>query len=631
MMAQCRQRPGSDLRDCDDGNDCTDDSCDASHPDSNELGCVYLTTPMNGLDCNADDDDVCTPHDYCQDGQCIEDDPIPCNDGNDCTIDTCVRDSGCVFSARPTNEDQSCDDGNPCTIEDECSNKVCRGVARSCDDDDPCTMDTCNQNRYCSNETPDSECAACVHTETPGDSCDYDDPCVVSGVCVMNDGVLECQPGANVVCDSDDNPCTDEICVPVGDPRRPEGGCISVPNPNNEYDDNNICTVNDYCDENGVGKSGPARDCNDDDPCTEDLCGIAQNGCYHNPMPSNTTCEDGYICTTNDTCQSGVCVGGPAKTCDDNNPCTQNLCDEDVVDGCHYEPFVCDPHHPDFPAIPGCTSCVTDLDCQNNPSASGNICISGPNGGAKACVHSCNDGSACTEDDYCAESSCQDGAEIDCNDGRQCSVDGCDPNTGCTHDWPNDLECDDGNSCTYDDKCTNGTCGGTDVDCSDTNSCTQNEQCNTSTGECEFTVPVGLICNDGNPCTQSDKCKNVDGEGVCEGTVSSVDDGNICTHDYCDASDFSDPIKHDNFPCHPDDTTPVSACLCSTSADCMTNLPQFCPDGTCRCDTNFGICLIDCSPDAYSCTLDVCSQDDTPVCEHPINEDTCLIGTVLLQ
>ena len=623
---RCVRRPGSDLRNCDDGNQCTSDSCDASNPDADELGCVYNVEIMNGTDCNADDDDICTPDDTCSDGVCTADEQIPCNDGNDCTDDTCVRNSGCVFSKRPLDQDQSCDDGNPCTIEDECQNKVCRGVERTCDDDDACTLDTCNQNHYCDNETPDSECLACTHTPTPGDECVYDDPCIVSGVCIYGVNGLECVAGSPVVCSSDNNPCTDEICVQVGDPLRPEGGCVSVPNPDNEYDDDDICTVDDYCDEDGVGHPGPARDCRDGNPCTEDLCGQAQNGCYWNPVSASTTCDDDLVCTTGDYCLNGDCTGREEKTCDDNNPCTENLCSEDVIGGCHYEPFVCDPHHPDFPAIPGCTTCFTDIDCQNNPNASGNFCMEKPGGGAKACVHSCTDGNECTEEDYCAESSCQNGSAVDCNDGKQCSVDTCDTSLGCQHTWPENLPCDDNNECTTSDICTGGICGGTPTDCSDENPCTQNEQCNTTTGECEFTIPVGLYCDDDNPCTGNDKCKNVGGEGVCQGSVSSVDDGNICTYDHCDSEDYQDPFKHENFPCHPDDGTPTSTCLCNTTADCMTNLPNFCPDGVCRCDQTFGICLIDCSPDGYDCTLDICSQDATPVCEHPLLDDTCLIS-----
>ena len=51
---------------CDDGNPCTNDSCDAS-------GCVYIP---NSAPC--DDNDECTLGDMCSGGSCAGGDPVEC-------------------------------------------------------------------------------------------------------------------------------------------------------------------------------------------------------------------------------------------------------------------------------------------------------------------------------------------------------------------------------------------------------------------------------------------------------------------------------------------------------------------------------------------------------------------------
>jgi hypothetical protein len=43
-------------------------------------------------------------------------------------------------------------------------------------------------------------------------------------------------------------------------------------------------------------------------------------------------CDDGNVCTQNDTCSGGVCVSGTAVVCDDGNVCTADVCDP--VGGC---------------------------------------------------------------------------------------------------------------------------------------------------------------------------------------------------------------------------------------------------------------------------------------------------------
>ncbi len=99
-------QPGTPV-DCDDGNLCTDDSC---NPQS---GCVHAD---NDAACN--DGNACTSNDHCASGEC-DGAPVQCNDGNACTNDVCEPDTGCLYipitpccgnGAKEAGEE--CDDGN---------------------------------------------------------------------------------------------------------------------------------------------------------------------------------------------------------------------------------------------------------------------------------------------------------------------------------------------------------------------------------------------------------------------------------------------------------------------------------------------------------------------------------------
>ena len=48
--------------------------------------------------------------------------------------------------------------------------------------------------------------------------------------------------------------------------------------------------------------------CDDGNPCTDDLCD-ATLGCLH--APNSTACNDANACTTTDVCAAGGCIGGP--------------------------------------------------------------------------------------------------------------------------------------------------------------------------------------------------------------------------------------------------------------------------------------------------------------------------------
>lgn len=149
-------------KDCDDNNDCTDDSCD---PTSGECSSVNNNTNT------CDDGNICTAGDKCINGNCLgKPDTAKCDDGNVCTDDSC--DPGVVDGCVHTNNSVPCDDGNACTGDGTCSDGQCTPspVAISCDDDNVCTVDSCDQATGCANAP--IACPSPVApapTPTPGD------------------------------------------------------------------------------------------------------------------------------------------------------------------------------------------------------------------------------------------------------------------------------------------------------------------------------------------------------------------------------------------------------------------------------------------------------------------------------
>jgi len=224
---------------CDDGNECTQDSC------GGESGCA--NEPLTGLECK--DSDPCTLADYCQDGECAGT-PVLCDDNNPCTDDSCAEAGGCVFD--PNQAD--CDDGDPCTVADECAEGGCAGFAVDC----ACQVD--------------EDCAVL----DDGDLCNGTLACDKSLLpyeCVVDPGTLvTCEVPAGI-----DPTCLEATCDPG------TGKCSVGPaHEGLACDDGNPCTLGEKCSA-GACSAGIALNCNDGNPCTDDSCALEAGGCKNVP------------------------------------------------------------------------------------------------------------------------------------------------------------------------------------------------------------------------------------------------------------------------------------------------------------------------------------------------------------
>ncbi len=216
--------------------------------------------------------------------------PIPCNDNDACTTDTCSLLSGCQFNLTVI-----CNDGNACTS-DRCNNGVCEYRARTCTGSDPCYT-----NNLC-----DSNTGSCI-TNVPLDPSLYNssnNACFTTTCPIGNGGPLVTQTNC-----SDSNECTIDSCVN-------STGCVYE---NRTCFDGNFCTL-DECISNlpgGCRFTDNSSACNDNNLCTQDLCN-ATSGCF---FPSNSSnCNLGDVCKIY-TCDPAAGCEERDRVCDDGDFC----------------------------------------------------------------------------------------------------------------------------------------------------------------------------------------------------------------------------------------------------------------------------------------------------------------------
>lgn len=247
-------------------------------------------------------------------------------------------------------------------------------------------------------------------------------------------------------------------------------------------------------------------------------------------------CNDNNACTSEDRMVQGACTG-IWKLCTDNKPCT--------VDA-----------------------------CQPTTGA----CASSPSTGA------CNDGDACTSGDHCdAMGACVPGKAQSCDDGLPCSIDSCDPKTGCIHKLaPTGSACASDSWCLPNGACTvKLPCMGMPALCDDGEPCTI-DWCE-GQGCLHMPAEDNDHCDDGDPCTPmpTDKCKagkctNIKNVCACQTDANCIqmDDGDLCNGIHACL-----PSADGSLRCQP---KPASAVVCAAlpASSCKIAL---CDPGTGQC------------------------------------------------
>jgi hypothetical protein len=144
---------------------------------------------------------VCTPPDACSTAICVSaaglgcvDSPVDCNDGSDCTTDTCnpALEDVCVHTVDIL---ANCGADTPCLLKGCSASVGCFDIGVECDDSDACTDDFCDTEVGCTNPsatcTPVSVCyrtscdgnLGCFQIADNGKLCDDGLVCTAGDVC----------------------------------------------------------------------------------------------------------------------------------------------------------------------------------------------------------------------------------------------------------------------------------------------------------------------------------------------------------------------------------------------------------------------------------------------------------------
>ncbi|GEM_PF-980298 len=469
---------------CNDGQECTSDTCNAAS------GCSNVAV-ANGIECGAR---FCSSLEWrrqtCQSGSCSGSAlQQNCNDGQECTSDTCNAASGCSnvavangieCGARFCNGlewrrqtclsgacsssalQQNCNDANQCTTDScaaasgcsnpnasngtECGSRYCNGLewrmqscvsgacsgnalVQNCNDGQQCTNDSCAAASGCTNANVanGTECGAryCIGLAWYAHTCQ-------SGTCSGDMGLQNCNDGIE---------CTSDSCAAAS-------GCTNANVANGTECGSRYCNALEWrrqtCTSGACSSSALIQNCNDSQQCTNDSCAAA-SGCTNANVANGTECGSRYCSGLEwrrQTCTSGACSSSALiQNCNDANVCSTDYCNGGS--GCSYVP-------------------------NTNP---------------------CSDGDACTgANDYCngaqGEACCHPQFDPNvtppCNDGNICTYDDCYPATGCAYP-AKPGPCDDGDPCTTGDYCSGGNCTGSPL-------CSYNQICVGGVCQC----PAGL-------------------------------------------------------------------------------------------------------------------------------------------
>jgi hypothetical protein len=545
------------LVDCDDDNVCTDAYCDL---DTGECTKDFLNIPC-------DDGNECTVEDYCEEGSCEAGEEKDCGDGVECTVDMC--DAGeCKHVPNPLacNDDLWCNGEESCDAETGCV----AGEAPGLEDGVDCTQDLCDEENDVVTHTPDN--SVC----DDNDVCNGAETCDAAQGCLVEDG-LEC---------NDDIDCTEDSCDAAA-------GCLFA-SVDSECDDGDGCSA-DSCDaktgcvyvafpDGGVECCAEDDDCDDANICTVDTCG-GDFHCQFVNKDDGAECTDGLKCTLDDACLAGLCTG-LTDDCDDEIECTADSCDGEA--GCMNMPDseFCD----DQDVCTGTEECDPDAD--------------GP-------------GSGCIAIDA-----------LDCDDDVACTIDACDAIEGCSS-VPQDADCDDNNQCTLDvchieQDCLHTffdgsdeevqCCQEEDAECSDGIPCTK-DTCNLETHQCEAAeMANGQACSPNSLCKMPGTCQN----GICEAPDKVCEDNVACTTNGCEPDSGCQYDVDDQFCNDSNDCTSES---CNINDDCVyADL-----DGQ-DCDDNNAATVDD------TCVEDLCTGLPDPDADGIANEgydSACINGQMV--
>lgn len=495
--------------------------------------------------------DLCAVNGSCSAGICMPGERRACDDhlGSTCVRrNWCDKLTGlCQYQAAP--QGSPCDDHNPCTLDDHCNGYDCiADYYVQYENLNPCVEYVCDP--VFGKQT--------LYLEGPCDDGDY---CTEESFCVG--GVCMASATNASQCFNEWAPCTADSCFP-------QFGCLPVVPP-------------EFCPLCGVNASGcPAVACKAPF-CDGPFCD------YFADDANVEDCVDNNFCNGQEQCVGGVCVRGQAPECDDDNPCTLDLCDPEI-NACAHLPRTGEPCE-----VPG------DLCGRNATCAAVGQCVA-------------EDRVVCDPPPVCHYPAVCNGESGQCDYAPM----------------PDGSLCDDGNKCTARAVCSSGVClreEARDLSLHHRGQCWAAPLCDRRTGEItSYALPKGAPCDDGLFCTTADAC---DGNGNCGGNLTLVlADAEQCAYRICDerARVYRQVVVSDYTPC----STGATRDVCSGPDVCLSGScqRQYAP-ATTVCRAANGTCDVPeyCTGCTDACPFDASKPMDTPcLADFACHEAVCFDG-----
>ncbi len=415
-------------------------------------------------------------------------------------------------------------------------------------------------------------------------------------------------------------------------------------------EDHTDCAPTEACTSQGLCQPlpyCPDMFCQDEDPCTTDVCNpfiliAGGDPCVHELV----VCDDGLGCTTDSCDGMGGCSFTPDDgACDDGNLCTIDSCNPDAG-GCSQDAVDCDDGNPITidscdPATGECSSIIDPLHVDNDGDGICELdpCLGG--GPAGDCDDDPSDGVGPAV--FCTEPSGSEFVRIDfsssvhpaCPAGTELVLE----SDGSALNGPEMLETqvdESGDPEGFDNDCDGVTDEENTVEEIAQKSCYWESlggelwdvRCPWMQGWCGSD---GEVCDDGNACTDGDVC----GGGTCAGDTIDCNDDDVCTTDSCDPTDgcaysFNSNPCDDGSSCTENDACSEGACLGDT-IDCDDG--DVCTDDSCNALT--GACesvevdgAVVCD-DGNPCTDDSCESDSG--CIYSDNSEPCDDGSACTE
>ena len=649
----CGTAPVADGQACADNDPCTADEACSNGSCVGAKACEC----QSDQDCLAKEDgDLCNGKLFCDTAL---DKPIcaslpasivTCNADGDtaCSKNTCLPATG-ACTLMPVGKGTPCHDGEACTSPDACADGVCSGPSScACQVDSDCAgqndKNPCNGTLYCDKSDGKPGCkvnpATVIACPAEGNTA-----CMKSQ-CQPADGTCKVAPlpeGAG--CDLDGSSCSADTCQSgTCAPGALQAACDCKSDADcAPFDDGNLCNGTLFCNNvDGKCTLNPATVVlcanNLDTACVANACNPVTGQCKLTPAADGAPCDDGWDCSTNESCLGGECAAKEGKClCNSTADCAKYAGDNGCAKlYCHKPAGICKAN----PAT------LVDCPPAEDPLCADNVCDKktglcnevGKNDGGPCEA----DGSWCTGLDTCKSGSCKKGG----------------PKCPCQKDGDCD-SFDDGNPCNgslYCDK-PSGNClpnpASVPVCTSDGDGPCKPMQCDSKDGKCKaIALPDAATCDtDGFVCTaeacQAGACKLLLETCLCweDGDCGPFEDGDACNGKlYCDklagppnckvnpatvvtcppadavgsglfacqvptcqkASGKCEPKpSHEGKPCDDDDA-------CSKADTCKGGACVGLPLGPTPCD------------DANPCTTDSC--DKQKGCQTTANGGTCTDG-----